>query len=390
MPRILNLYILREISVPFALTLMILTVTAFLSKIIKLVDLMVTHGVNLSFSFWFIVSIMPSFLRYTIPLSLLVAILITFTRLSSDSEIIAMRASGLSLFSVMKPVMALASVVFVLNLLVTLYAFPWGNMKFKRLLYDTARSNMAAGIEEQTFYDRFKGMVFYVDRLKPGSNEMEGIFISEKTEGTESNIFFARRGAFISSSGEVPLYLKLYDGTIHRKSDDEDAYHIADFSTYLLGIEPPQREGTAISDKSHRELYPKELVARTREAESKGHKTGALLVDLHKRFSLPASVFIFALLGVPLGMQRIRSARFAGFSIAIGVVLVYYMLSTTLETLGDTGSLNPVLSAWGSDIIMGGAGLYIFYMTARDRPIAAFHIVSRISAGVRNRFAGGG
>jgi lipopolysaccharide export system permease protein len=386
MPRILNRYILKEVSIPFVLTLMILTVTAFLSKIIKLVDLLVTHGVSPSFSFWFIVSVMPSFLRYTLPLSLLVAILITFTRLSSDSEITAMKASGLSLFSVMKPIMALAFVVFVLNLLVTLYAFPWGNMKLKSIIYDTARSNMAAGIEEQTFYDRFKGMVFYVDRLKSGENEMEGIFISEKTEGEESNIFFAKRGVFISGTGDTPLYLKLYDGTIHRRSADEDAYHIADFSTYLLGIEPPQMGGTAISDRTHRELYPKELLEWARKSKSMGHKTGALLVNIHKRFSLPAAVFIFALLGVPLGMQKIRSARFAGFSIAIGVVLVYYMLSTVLETLGDAEAINPILSAWGSDIIMGGAGLYIFYMTARDRPIAALRIVSRISAGVRSRF----
>ena len=386
MPKILNIYILREISIPFALTLVIMTATAFLSKMIKLIDLLVTHGVSLSFSFWFIVSIMPSFLRYTIPLSLLVAILITFTRLSSDSEIIAMKASGLSLFSLMKPVMALAAIVFVLGLLVTLWAFPWGNTKFKNLLYETARSNMAAGIEEQTFYNRFKGMVFYVDRLKSDSNEMEGIFISEKTEGTESNIFFAKRGTFISSSGDVPLYLKLYDGTLHRKSESEDTYHIADFSTYLIGIEPPERRGTAISDRTNRELYTKELIELARETRSGGHNNSSMLLDLHKRFSLPASVFIFALIGVPLGMSKIRSARFAGFSIAIGIMLIYYMLSTLFEALGDTGALNPALSAWASNILMGAAGLYILYMTAKDRRITALHIFSRISAGVRGRF----
>ena len=114
-----------------------------------------------------------------------------------------------------------------------------------------------------------------------------------------------------------------------------------------------------------------------------------MLVDLHKRFSLPASAFIFALLGVPLGMSKIRSARFAGFSIAIGVLLIYYMLSTGLEALGDSGALNPMLSAGGSNIIMGGAGLYIFYMTARDRPITVFRMASRISAGVRKRLTRG-
>lgn len=388
MPRLLNLYILKEITVPFILTLMILTVTAFLSKVIRLIDLVVTHGIGISFAFWFIVSIMPSFLRYTIPVSLLIAVLIAFTRLSSDNEITAMKASGLSLFTMMKPVMFMASLVFMATLLVTLYFFPWGNLNLKKLLYDAAQTNITAGLEEKTFYDRFKGMVLHVDHLRAGSNEMEGVFISESADGGESTIFFAERGVFVSSKEDSALYLKLYDGTIHKKSDGEDAYHIADFSTYRLELDVPKNEEVGLSGRANRELYPRELMAQMRVAASKGEETGPFLLDLHKRLALPASVFIFALLGVPLGMQRIRAARFTGFSIALGVALTYYMLSTGLEALGDTGALNPVLSAWGSDIIMGCAGLYLLYMAAKDRPTAMALWATRISAGVRNRFTG--
>ena len=93
------------------------------------------------------------------------------------------------------------------------------------------------------------------------------------------------------------------------------------------------------------------------------------IIDLHKRFALPASVFVFGLLGIPLGIQRIRTIRFTSFTIGLGVMLFYYVLSKALESLGEKGLLNPVLAVWGTDIIMSALGIAMFYKAAKDSPI---------------------
>jgi lipopolysaccharide export system permease protein len=413
MPRLVNLYIFKEIAVPFALTLFVLTVTALLSKVIKLVELIVTHGIGIKFAFWFVASVIPSFLIYTIPVSFLIGLLVAFTRLSSDSEITAMKASGLSLFTLLRPVASLALVTCLITMAITLYLFPWGNINLKRLLFDAARTKLTAGIEEKTFYNQFQGMILYVDRVSTETGEMEGIFISETggggpgvagggvedvedggaggagRAGEETNVFFAESAFFVSIAGQFDavgeepggsLYLRLNNGTIHRKSARNDSYHIADFSTYLLELDIPKSASADFLSKTNRELYPDELARKIGVVKARGEDPAPYLIDLHKRFALPTSVFVFSLLGLPLGIQRVRTARFTGFSIAMGVVLIYYVLSTALEALGEGGVLNPVAAVWGSDVVMGAAGLYIFYMAAIDRPVGVARWAGRLTS----------
>jgi len=373
MLRALNIYIFKEVAVPFLLSLVVLTVTALLSKVIKIVELMVTHGISASFVFWFIISIVPSFLIFTIPISFLTGVLVAFTRLSSDSEITAMKAGGISLFAMLRPVLALGIIAYAVTLSFTLYIYPWGNMTMKQLLFEAARTRLVSGLDEKTFYDRFKGVVLYVDHLNPGTGEMEGIFISESASGAnaEPNVFFASRGAFSPSSEESSVYLKLFDGTIHKESSAaKESYHTAEFSTYVLELNLAGGPAAATDSRANRELYPGELLERIRGVRAEGLDAGEHMADLHKRFAVPAAIFVFALLGVPLGIQKVRSSRLSGFSAALAVVLAYYVLSMVLEALAEHGTIDPVLAVWSTDMILLTAGSYVFYKATKDSPVS--------------------
>ncbi len=368
MPRLINLYILKEIAIPFALTLVILTATALLSKVLTLVELLISHGIGLSFAFWFIASAVPSFLIYTIPFSFLVAVLVGVTRLSSDSEITALKASGIGLYSILKPIAFMAAVIYLAGLVITLYLYPWGNLKIKSLITGAAQTNITAGMEEKQFYDRFDGVVLYVDRLKPETGELAGVFISETDKNGKTSTFFSEKGRFVTSKDGERLYLKLINGTVHSLNSTTDAYHLANFTTYLLELSIPEGEPSGLWSKTNRELYPGELIQKINSLKAKGELTAPYVIDLHKRFALPFSVFVFAILGVPLGLQKIRSARFTGFTTALGVIMVYYVLSTALEAIGENGNINALFAVWGSDILLGITGLYIFHKSSKDRP----------------------
>ena len=380
MPGILSRYILKEISVPFVLSLAILTATALLSKAVKLIELMVTQGVGGSFIFWFVASIAPSFLIYTLPISFLIGVLVAFTRLSSDSEVTAMKASGLGLGAMLRPVMLCAFFVYLITLSVTLYMFPWGNLNLKALFFDASKDRFISGLEEKTFYDRFKGMVLYVDKINARTGEMEGLFISERSGKEESNVFFASKGVFSPATGRQTVYLKLADGSIHRQTSAGRAYHLVGFSSYTLEL-GLAGQAASPAQKHNRELYTGELIDRADDASARGANPAPYLIDLHKRFALPASVFVFALLGLPLGIQKIRAAKFTGFSTALGVVLVYYVLSTAFEAIGEAGTINAVAAVWASDAIFLAAGIFVFLRAGKDRPLNPFSSINRAKKG---------
>ena len=365
MPRILNRYIFNELAGVFFLSILILTGTALLSKIIKIIELLLTKGLPFTVVMAFVASLLPSFLIYTIPVALLVAVLVCFTRLSSDSEIIAMKASGIGLLNIMRPVMALSVIAFAFSLSIFLYVFPLANLNLKNILFEAARKSLVSSIEEGVFYDKFKGAVLYVEHIEPGSDILNGVFISEELKNGEGNVFLAKSARFEASDSATAISLRLFDGTLHRKAVDEGFYHAADFSSYTVELNPPQASSLGNS-RSNRELFADGLLAKARAIEAQGKDPSPVMIDLHKRFALPASVFIFALIGVPLGIQKVRSARLTGFSIALFVALAYYVSSTALESLGETGILNPILSAWGSDIIFLVGGVFAFYGAARE------------------------
>ena len=380
MPGILSRYIIKEISVPFFLSLAILTATALLSKAVKLIELMVTQGVGGSFIFWFVASISPSFLIYTLPISFLIGVLVAFTRLSSDSEVTAMKASGLGLSAMLRPVMLCAFFVYLITLAVTLYMFPWGNLNLKALFFDASRDKFISGLEEKTFYDRFKGIVLYVDKINARTGEMEGLFISERSGEKESNVFFASKGVFSPATSHQTVYLKLDDGSIHRQTSGGKAYHLVGFSSYTLEL-GLAGQAASPAQKHNRELYTGELMDRADSARARGANPAPYLIDLHKRFALPASVFVFALLGLPLGIQKIRAAKFTGFSTALGVVLVYYILSTAFEAIGEAGTINAIAAVWASDAIFLAAGIYVFLRAGKDRPLNPFSSINRARKG---------
>ncbi len=378
MPRLLSIYIFRELLVPFILSIAILTVTALLSKVLKLMELLVTHGIGPGYVLWFLVSVTPSFLIYTIPVSFLVAVLVAFTRLSSDSELIALKASGVGLKSLMRPVLFMALIAYALTIICTTVVFPWGNLNLKKLFFEVARIRATTGIEEKTFYDHFKGMVLYVDHISASDEELKGIFISEKDESGRTSIVFARSGVFVPSPEDMSVSLKLFNGAIHREDRRKNTYHMAGFTTYTLKLALASGGGVDIKHKTNRELYPGELRERVKKVEERGEDPAPYIIDLHKRFALPASVFVFAILGVPLGCQRVRSARFTGFGTALGVVIIYYVMSTFFEGLGENGLLNPLLAVWGSDIVMGAAGVFILSRAVRDRPVEMASVYENI------------
>jgi lipopolysaccharide export system permease protein len=384
MKKTLYFYLFREITIPFLLGMAAFTSVLLMGRLLKLADLVVAKGVPLSDILRMILYLIPSFCLVTIPMAFLLALLLTFGRLSSDSEITAMKASGVSLYGLLPPVLAFALLAYLATTFITVYALPWGNTSFKRLLFDIIQSRITLSLKEKVFNDEFPGLVIYTDSYDEGQQRMKGILIHDERDPQAPSTIFAENGFIVADTAAKALRVELNNGGIHRVSGKTD-YRLIEFQDYSLSINLSQ---------APRELVKNELdltFAELREGIKSPRTPPKLLLDMllefHRRFALPFACFVFSLVGVPLGIQNQRSGKATGFSISIGVLLIYYIIQSAGRTLGEKGLAYPSVAVWAPNLILFALGAYLFKKTAAEQRIPMFEIFPAFMEWTRRKFS---
>jgi lipopolysaccharide export system permease protein len=364
-------YILREISVPAVLALTIFTFVLFMGRILRLVELVINKGVPAGEIARLFLYLLPAFLVITLPLSVLLGILLGFGRLSADSEIVALKSSGLSLYGLFKPALFLAGIASILTGTLTLVAEPAGNAGFRNQIFQIAASRANVGIQPRVFNDEFDGLVLYTNAIHDRTGHMQGVFIADERVGATPSIILARSGRILSDAETLTLTLRLEEGAIHRRplSKGHDAYQIIDFQQYDLSLNLGQELATAEQrPRRAKEMPLSELRQRLQQAATTGDQR-PLTVEMHRRFILPAAPLLFSLLAVPLGIQFSRSGRGGGFAVGLFIFLLYYILFSFAETLAVEGGLPPVLILWMPNVLFLGAGIYLLRLAALERRV---------------------
>src|SRR6266540_2564203 len=216
MKKTLFLYLCREIAVPFLLGMATFTSVLLMGRLLQLADLVVSKGVLFSDIILMILYLLPFFSMVTIPMSFLLALLLAFGRLSADSEITAMKSAGIGLYSLLPPVFGCALIAYIATTFVTVYALPWGNSSFKKLLLNVIETRATLKLKERVFNDDFPGLTIYVDRYEGVENSMSGILVQDERDPKEPSTIFAEHGLIVREPGTKILRLSLENGGIHR------------------------------------------------------------------------------------------------------------------------------------------------------------------------------
>jgi lipopolysaccharide export system permease protein len=324
---------------------------------------------------------LPSFCVVTIPTSFLLAVLLAFGRLSADSEITALKASRISLYGLLPPVMTFACITFAVSMFVTVYALPWGNSSFKIFLYDVIKARITLNIKEKVFNDNFPGMVLYVDEYDQKRHSISDIVIYDDRKPEEPSTIFAKTGAIATDAVKKEIRLSLRDGSIHRDSGKSN-YHLIEFASYDLSINLSQASPGVKTDEQ--DMSFSELRQNINNPATDNKNRTDQLLEFHKRLSLPFACFVFVLIGIPLGMQNQRSGKAAGFSTSISVIIFNYILFSVGKTLGQKGLIHPAAAMWIPNLTLLGIGIYLFKKTADERQIFFFEIMPAIARWARN------
>jgi lipopolysaccharide export system permease protein len=368
MKKTTTLYILKEILPIFLIGLMTFTIILLMDKVLKMIELVVNRGGSLSSILMLFLFISPSFLTITIPVAVLLGTLLTFGRLSSDSEIIAFKASGMSLYQLFVPISIFALGTFLLTSFLVFYGLPWGNRGFKATLYQLAQSKADIEIKERIFNDAFNNLVVYVDRVPLQGNRMEGILIYDQREKGISSTIIAKEGFLINNPESQEIILRLLNGDIQRFEPEAHTFQKIKFDTYDLKLELAKTFAAVEKKLKDKELSIEDIRKKIEEIKRVGGDATSYEVELHKRYAIPFTCIVFALIGVPLGIQPHRSGRSYGFILSILILLAYYISLTASEVLAVRKIIPAFFASWIPNLLFLGLGIYLLVKTARESP----------------------
>jgi lipopolysaccharide export system permease protein len=361
------LYILKETLPIFFIGLLTFTLMLLMDKILKFIELIV-GGVSFSHIFLLLFFISPSFLIFTIPMAFLLGTLLSFGRLSGDSEITAFKASGISLYQLFFPIFLLSLSAYLFTTFLVFYGLPWGNRGFMATLYLIAQSKVDIEMKERVFNDVFNGLVVYVDKVPIQGKKMEGVLIYDEREKGKVNTIFAKEGFLVTNPQAKEVILRLLNGDIHRFESKTKVYQKMKFDIYDLRLELGKTFAAWGARLREHEMSSDELNEKIRIMKLLGQDTTSQEVQLHKRYAIPFACIVFGLIGVPLGIQPRRSARSYGFILTLFIILGYYMSLTVSDMLAIRKMIPPFLAGWMPNLLFSSLGLYLLIKAAKESP----------------------
>jgi lipopolysaccharide export system permease protein len=362
---IIDRYVAREVLMPFAVDVGLLTFALVTGKLLKLMDLVVNHGVSLGEVCGIIGYIMPAFLELTFPMAVLLGVLMGFGRMSSDQEMTAARACGVSLYRLAVPVMFVALGVYAISSYFAFSLRPWANSNLRNKLYELSQTRTSAGLKEKIFNSNFPGLVVYVDEMSDTDSSLKGVMISDARDPHNQNTIIAKRGAILPDAQGKSITLRLFDGSIFGMEPADNSTHVTSFKTYDLGVNP--EESLGVSDVEPDEMTYSALRADIAAARAKGKPDYDAETELASKFTVPFATMLFALLGISLGLKPARGGHSERFGVSVALFFFYYSLMRVGETLAQRGKLNAFVAMSIPDIVFMALAFWFFYRSASDK-----------------------
>jgi lipopolysaccharide export system permease protein len=358
LPKKLYVYLLKELASLFFLSLLIFTFILVVSRLGRMADLVINKGVDLTDIVLLIFYSFPAYLTFTFPMAFLLSTIVVLGRLSSENEILALKANGINLRSLLVPFAVLGFAIFVVGVLNTTVLVSHAGDAFRNTVVTIAKKSISVEDKEGSFNDSIPEVVIFIEKVDKKNRDLSGIFISDdRDEGVRQTIS-AERGVVNLDTNTLDLSFSLRNGSVHRWEKVTDTYRTVAFRDYvfamnLMNVLPRISE---VRRRPH-EMGLRELAARYRAAT--GSEKYDYLLDLYKKFTIPMAAAAFVLVGVPLGIRRRAEGRFSGVVYSLLIFVSYYVVTALTENIGGQFSISPLLVSITPNLLVAGVGLYL-------------------------------
>jgi lipopolysaccharide export system permease protein len=355
---IIHRTILKEILKNLTVIIFSLSVILFMEKFVRLTRLFMGKGADLIDIVKIFVYLQPSILLLSLPMSILIAIFLAYGRMSTDSEIVVLKSSGMSFWGISKAAITLSISCCLVLLFISLYLLPRSMHSFKLTLHETIIKKASMTFEAETFSDVFKGTMIFVKDI-PSEDVFRGIFVYRDADNPVDAplVIVAEKGVVSSSPEEGIIKIGMNNGLIHAYKENSSSEIVFSEYDFVLtsGIETMKK------------IKPSEI--KTIDLWKGRKENISWAIELHKRFSLPFVCLIFGILGPALSNKIGKIGRLGGFSLSLSILILYYMLLIMGEGLAKSGEISPFLGAWIPNIFFSAIAVMFYYIAYRDKPI---------------------
>jgi lipopolysaccharide export system permease protein len=385
----LHSYLTRQVLASLVMTVAVFTFVLLLSNVLKeILGLLVMGQVSFITIVGAIGLLIPFVLVFALPMGLLTATLLVFGRFSADNELTAVRASGISLISLISPLLALSLLLSGLCAWINMEIAPQCRVAYKKLLLSAGLNRTVMALPEKTYIKDFPKHIVYVDSVD-GPN-LKDILIYKLDGDTVESYIRASEGKLSVDKTNNSLRVDLTDGwmvgRVEGKSTPEPAYFAQLTVTTNSLFGKPGDERTKLTDMSISQLWTEQralekriaspgalekvsredLPARLKDLEQqRDDLTLPIKVQIHRQFSFSFACIGFTLLGIPLGIRAHRRETTFGIAIALGLVLLYYSFFILGQSLGTRPELFPYLILWFPNFVFQAVGAVLLWRANR-------------------------
>ncbi len=350
---ILRRYCLRELAYPFLMSLVLITFIFMAGNLLGLADLLVNKGVSVFDVVKLVILLVPSLLGFILPTAALTSVLLVFGGLAQNNEITAIKASGVHLFRLLFPVIAVAFLLSLFSLFLIDQVQPRSEYESRQLARRLVAKRPAAYLEAGRFIKDFDGYTLWINQIK--GNRLEGITVFQLQEGKPTRTIIAEWGEAVTSPDQQSLALKLYNGTSDEPNpDDPSVLYKLNFKTFLLANITTGKQSGGVG-KKEKEMTIDELLYRLKHDDETKHvakKKRETEAEIHKKISFSFATVVFVLIGLPVAIISRRGEVVVSFSVAMAVVAVYYILFVWGRTMAIHGYAPPWFALWLPNVIL--------------------------------------
>ncbi len=382
--RILDRYLIREVAGPIALGLGVFTFILLIDALFDVADLVLRRGVGLGLVLQFLALSLPHILVLTIPMAFLFGLLIAVGRLSADSELIAIRASGVSLFTLYLPVAAVSLALAGMTAFLMVNVLPRSNQAQLSLIHEMSATGLAYEVKPRVFFEELEDYILYVWDTPP-QEQWRGVFLADAV-ATGSNLMIVAESGRLQFDDSGHPGLVLTNTVMHEieQLDRGDDLRIRTDQTYRVRLEDDwnARSQQKVSRKSRRAMTIGELQTLAADPSANPADRRLAEVEIHKKFSIPAACLVFGVFGLALGLSNRRGGKSSGFVLSTAVILAYYVMLSNGEEAALRNRLAPALATWLPNVLFAAAGVFLLARRNRDQSVVLIrlsHLFHRVA-----------
>ena len=326
-------------------------------------------GLELGFAdiAWLFLCLTPMFMLMVMPIATMLSVFLTFLKMSTDRELLALKASGISLKDLLPATLFFSTLCATVTILVSMYSINWGMMEFRGTVMEIATTRAKLVLRPGVFNQDLPGLTIFARNVDPITGNLEQVMVEDRTKEKNSIVIIAPHGSLTTDERRGEILFNLFNGRLYRTGGEQIA--VLGFEQYTVRLALSE----LFKDMSLGSIRPKEMSWQELQTlvGAENPENMALYLkakmEIQKRLTFPVACIVLGFFALPLACIFEGVNRQLGVALALVMFFIYYTFTSIGMTLVEAGSINPILGSWLTNFIFLMMGIYLFRRALHER-----------------------